>query len=120
LPRRPASWHRLPMRLSPSIGRAKHRNWTPTGYEVLHDAPVPPALRVAARQVQRQAREAYRLFRQNAAHPGLHFKRVFSDPPMYSARVGIGYRAVGVLDGDIVTWFWIGSHVSYDQLLGSL
>jgi hypothetical protein len=31
-------------------------------------------------QVQRQAREAYKLFRQNVAYPGLHFKKVYSDP----------------------------------------
>jgi hypothetical protein len=38
-------------------------------------------------QVQQQAREAYRLFRANASHPGLHFKKVIDDPPTYSARV---------------------------------
>jgi hypothetical protein len=31
--------------------------------------------------------------------------------------VGIGYRAVGVVDGDTVIWFWIGSHADYDKLL---
>ena len=71
-------------------------------------------------QAQRQAREAYRLFRQNPAHPGLHFKQVHPDPPTYSARVGIGYRAVGVLDGDTVIWFWIGTHAEYDRLLDHL
>jgi hypothetical protein len=72
------------------------------------------------RQVQHQARQTYRLFRQNTAHPGLHFKRVYNDPPMYSARVGISYRAVGVLDGDTITWFWIGSHANYNKLLENL
>ncbi len=43
--------------------------------------------------VRRQAQEAYRLFQGNPAHPGLHFKQVHPDPPIYSARVGIGYRA---------------------------
>jgi hypothetical protein len=71
-------------------------------------------------QVRRQAREAYRLFRQDSTHPGLHFKQVHANPPMYSARVGIGYRAVGGLDGDTVVWFWIGSHADYDQLLKQL
>jgi hypothetical protein len=70
--------------------------------------------------VQRQARTAYRLFRQNAAHPGLHFKQVHADPPTYSARVGLGYRALGVLDGDTVIWFWIGAHAEYDRLLAQL
>ena len=44
-------------------------------------------------QVQRQAREAYRLFRANPAHPGLHFKQVHPSPPVYSARVSISYRS---------------------------
>lgn len=48
-------------------------------------------------RVRQQAREAYALFRQSPSHPGLHFKKVHSDPPTYSARVGIGYRAVGIL-----------------------
>ena len=70
--------------------------------------------------VQRQARQAYRLFRQDAAYPGLHFKRVHDVPPIHSARVGIGYRAVGVLNRDTITWFWIGSHADYDRLLETL
>ncbi len=70
--------------------------------------------------IRRQAREAYRLFRLNPTHPGLHFKKVFADPPIYSARVGIGYRAVGVLDGNEIVWYWIGTHSEYDQLLKNL
>jgi hypothetical protein len=72
------------------------------------------------RQVQSQARQSYRLFMQNPLHPGLHFKRVYDDPPMYSARVGISYRAVGVREGDTITWFWIGSHANYNKLLAEL
>lgn len=70
--------------------------------------------------VRRQARDAYRLFRDNPAHPGLRFKRVHADPPVYSARVGIGYRALGVVSGDLIIWFWIGSHADYDKLLANL
>ena len=70
--------------------------------------------------VRAQAREAYELFRQNPSHPGLHFKKVHSDPPTYSARVGIDYRAVGALDNDTMVWFWIGSHADYDKLLAHL
>ena len=69
------------------------------------------------KQVQRQAREAYRLFQTNPAHPGLHFKQIYPDPPMYSARVGINYRAVGTLNNGSIVWFWIGSHPDYDLLL---
>jgi hypothetical protein len=69
------------------------------------------------RKVRKQARDAYRLFLRNPAHPGLHFKRVLDDPPTYSARVSLNYRAVAVLDGDTVVWYWIGTHADYDKLL---
>ncbi len=46
-------------------------------------------------QVQRQAQDAYAIFQKNSSHPGLRFKQVNSGPPpVYSARVGIGYRAL--------------------------
>jgi hypothetical protein len=70
--------------------------------------------------VQQQAREAYRLFRDNPSHPGLHFKKVDDNPPTFTARVGIGYRAVGALDGNTMVWFWIGSHADYDKLLAQM
>jgi hypothetical protein len=34
--------------------------------------------------------------------------------------VGLGWRAVGVRDGDTMVWFWIGSHADYDRLLSEL
>ena len=70
--------------------------------------------------VRQQAREAYQLFRDNPRHPGLHFMRVHDDPPIFSARVGIGFRAVGIRDGNTIVWFWIGSHADYDRLVAQL
>jgi hypothetical protein len=70
--------------------------------------------------VRQQARDAYQVFRQDPSHPGLRFKKVHQDPSIYSARVGIGYRAVGALEGETVVWFWIGSHAEYDKLLAQL
>lgn len=70
--------------------------------------------------VRKQAREAYELFEVNPSHPGLRFKQVHPAPPIYSARVGISYRAVGVLNGDTIVWYWIGSHADYDKLLAQL
>lgn len=71
-------------------------------------------------QVRRQAREAYRLFAQNPQHPSLRFRRVHATLAVYSARINIDYRAVGVRDGEEIVWFWIGSHGEYDQLLARL
>ena len=70
--------------------------------------------------IRQQARDAYRLFRGNPCHPGLRFKKVHADPPIYSARVGIGYRAVGALEANTIVWFWIGSHAEYDKLITQL
>jgi hypothetical protein len=71
-------------------------------------------------ELQEQARAAYRLFRQDPHPPGLRFRRVHPTEPVYSARVGLHYRAVGVLDGDTITWFWIGSHAAYAHLIRQL
>jgi hypothetical protein len=78
------------------------------------------ALAALPPSVRQQAREAYRLFKQNPQHPSLRFKRVHETRSVYSARVNLDYRAVGVLDGDEIVWFWIGPHNQYMQLLKRL
>jgi hypothetical protein len=70
--------------------------------------------------IQDAARKAYRLFRDNAGHPSLQFKKVHEQEPVYSARVTLGYRALGLLEDDEITWFWIGGHAEYDRLLERL
>jgi len=67
--------------------------------------------------VQSSAKRAYNLFRLNPAHPGLSFKKINEANNIYSVRVGLGYRALGQVEGDEVVWFWIGSHADYDRLL---
>jgi hypothetical protein len=67
--------------------------------------------------VQAQARRAYRLFQNDPSHPSLRFKKIEGVENVFSVRIGLGYRAVGVRKGSTVTWFWIGSHADYDRLL---
>ncbi len=67
------------------------------------------------RDVQARAKMAYQLWRDNPALPGLRFKRVGNE---VSVRVGRNYRALGILQGDTVYWYWIGSHDDYERLLG--
>ncbi len=67
--------------------------------------------------VRGQAQKAFRLWRDDTVHPGLHFKRVHGGEPIYAVRVSRGYRAFGLLDGDTVTGFWIGSHDDYERLI---
>jgi hypothetical protein len=68
-------------------------------------------------EVQEHARQAYRLWAADPSHPSIHFKRVSRKRPIYSARIGLRYRALGRMDGDTITWFWIGPHDEYDRLL---
>jgi hypothetical protein len=70
--------------------------------------------------VKTQAQKSYRLWRANPTHPGLHFKRIHGHEALYSVRVGVGWRALGLLEGDTIYWYWIGSHAEYDKLLKQL
>jgi hypothetical protein len=67
--------------------------------------------------VQDQAAHAYALWESDPYHASLSFKRVSRRQPIYSVRVGTGYRALGLQEGDHMYWFWIGSHADYDSLL---
>jgi hypothetical protein len=68
-------------------------------------------------EVQARARRAYHLFRDHPDHPSLRFKKVSESENVYSVRIGLGYRALGVLEDSTVIWFWIGSHSDYDRLI---
>ncbi len=71
--------------------------------------------------VQQQAAKAYALWREDTHHSSLQFKRVSQRQPIYSARVSLNYRVLGLLESDNhVYWFWIGSHDEYDELLQRL
>jgi hypothetical protein len=70
--------------------------------------------------VRRQARKAYRLFARDPRHPSLRFKRIHVTGPIYSVRIGIDCRAVGVLAAEEMIWFWIGPHSDYEKLLAQL
>ena len=65
-------------------------------------------------EVQRLADKNYELWRQDATHPSLHFKKVGR---FWSARVGLQHRALGVEADDTLVWFWIGRHDEYDRLI---
>jgi len=68
-------------------------------------------------EIQRVARQNYKLLKENPNHPSLHFKLVFNGR-FRSVRIGIHYRALGVPIPEGVQWFWIGNHAEYDRLLG--
>ena len=63
----------------------------------------------------------YARWRSDPYHTSLRFKRVSQRQPIYSVRVGLGYRALGLReDRSLISWFWIGPHAGYDELLRRL
>ncbi len=78
------------------------------------------AYRALPEHVRSAAREAYRRFEENPAHPGFQFKRLGKKRSVCSVRIGLDHRALGVVSGGTVIWFWIGSHAEYDRLLKSV
>ena len=70
--------------------------------------------------VQKQAHQAYQLFRSNPSHPSLSFKQVSFKGPTYSTRIGLHYRALAVREPEYFLWFWIGTHSDYDKILSRL
>jgi hypothetical protein len=71
-----------------------------------------------AEEVKRAARKAYRLWTDNPFHPSLRFKCINPEESLWSVRITRSYRALGILEGDTVTWFWIGSHDVYERFFG--
>lgn len=70
--------------------------------------------------IRQQAKEAYKLFTENSYHPSLQFKKIHNAESIYSVRININYRAVGVVRNGVIVWFWIGPHAEYEKLLNQL
>jgi hypothetical protein len=64
---------------------------------------------------RRSARKAYRLWSQNPFHPSLRFKCINHEENIWAVRVTRSCRVLGILEGDTVTWFWIGGHDEYEH-----
>jgi len=72
------------------------------------------------RHIQNQAREAYGLWHTDPHHPSLQFKIIHKSKQVYSVRIGIGWRALGVRENGTIIWFWIGSHSEYNHVISKL
>ena len=67
--------------------------------------------------IQKLAVKNYRLWRENAAHPSLDFKKLHGSGERFSVRVGDHYRALGQRVAEGVEWVWIGTHEEYNKLI---
>jgi hypothetical protein len=80
---------------------------TPEFWQLYHKLPPP---------VRALSRKNYQLWRQNAFHPSMRFKRIGGTN--WSARIGDHYRAVGKFSGSVFVWQWIGTHEEFNKRFG--
>ena len=64
--------------------------------------------------LQDRAYKQFRLFAKNPLHPSIQLKPVGA---FWSARVTDSCRALAFREGNVFTWFWIGTHDDYERLL---
>ncbi len=72
------------------------------------------------KEVRRTALADYLLWQADPFANSLHFKEINKKESVWSVRAGIGYRALGIRDGNAMFWTWIGSHTAYDRLIKNL
>ena len=64
--------------------------------------------------VRELADKNFALLKRDPHHPSLHLKKIGR---IWSARVGLRYRALATeVEGGFL-WFWIGSHADYDAMI---
>ncbi len=68
-------------------------------------------------EIRELADKSFALLRKDPRHPSLHFKKVGQ---FWSARVGAGYRALAVPDGQDYIWVWVGTHNEYERMISGL
>jgi len=64
--------------------------------------------------IRNLADKNFQILKADPSHPSLQFKKVGK---VWSARVGIHYRAVATPIENGFLWVWIGTHAEYDKLL---
>jgi hypothetical protein len=68
--------------------------------------------------IRKRAKKAYRIWTEDSFHPSLRFKCINHEEDIWSVRITLGVRALGVLDRNTVTWFWVGTHDDYERFFG--
>jgi hypothetical protein len=61
----------------------------------------------APQAVRAKIQAAHALWLEDPGHHSLRFKKVHTSQPIYSASVDLDWRALGLLDGETVVWFWV-------------
>ena len=64
--------------------------------------------------VRKLADKNFALLKANPRHSSIRLKKVGT---VWSARVGLHYRALGEDHPDGILWYWIGPHGTYDRIM---
>lgn len=56
----------------------------------------------------------FELLKADPNHPSLHLKKIGR---LWSVRIGVQYRTLGLDVQHAVYWTWIGTHAEYEKLL---
>ncbi len=65
------------------------------------------------------AEENFHLWQKSHDHPRLRFKQVMDDPEVFSFRVGLNHRTLGVrTPNNRIAWFWVGSLDDFARMTG--
>lgn len=62
---------------------------------------------------QKLARGKYALWKSNPTHPSLKFEERRNG--VCVVRIGDHLRSIGLREGDVIVWFWIGTHEEYNR-----
>ena len=68
-------------------------------------------------EIRLKAKKQYKLFKTDMFHSSLHFKKVHSSQPIFSARIDTNYRTVGIVNDNKIVWFFIGNHQDYERVI---
>ena len=69
-------------------------------------------------EIRRLAEKNYKLWNETPTHASLRFKQIHNTLPIFSFRVGLRYRTLGVqTDDKKIAWFWIGSFEQYEDII---
>ena len=71
-------------------------------------------------EVRLRVKKTYRQWVANPLHPSLHYKKIHYTLPIWSVRVSLNYRVVGIVHDGKMLWYFIGTHAEYDRLIKTL
>jgi hypothetical protein len=66
-------------------------------------------------EIKELADRCFARMNENPRHPSIRLKKVGE---YWVARVGLHYRTLSVDISGGISWFWIGTHAEYDQIVG--